>query len=576
MLQCTLYIRRTGAFRKIFRNGLICAQSFRNVHIVATISAVNAACAQHTSTPSELQAELDAVVPQLRAAATDLETVEVKSAAGGFPESVLKSISAFSNGRGGLLIFGLSDAEFLPVPIDAAKLAADLASKCADDFEPKVRPTIGICDVGGNPVVAARIPPLGHQRRPCYVRAEGMNQGSYTRVHDGNRRLTDYEMHVMVSGRGQPVDDAAPVDGARLEHLDDAPVNDLLRRLRRRRGQIFTEAADHEVLHMLGVLAQPHPDSSVTLAGLLALGRYPQQFVPQLAASFVVLPTTDGSPLADGTRFIDNQPLDGPIPAIVAQAVSAMQRNMRRRSVVEDAGRQDIWDYPTEAVREIVANALMHRDYHPTAQGTQVRISLYPDRFEVASPGGLHGIHTGHTDVAQLIDTSISSTRNALLARLLEDVVIPGTGRPVCESRGSGLRAAVQALDGMDMEPPELDDRVRELVVTVRDQYFRIGVSAIGGPDRIPGSLDHDPWTPTPKPSVGQQAQLPTRYEGTPDQVIRLLEAGPRSSVDLAAALGTSKQTVLNWLRRLRADGIVTPTHAEPRTRGNKWMLVPQ
>lgn len=516
------------------------------------------------------------VVPRLRAAATDLESVEVKSAVGGFPDSVLKSISAFSNGRGGLLIFGLSDADFLPVPIDAAKLAADLASACSDDLEPTVRPAIGICDVEGNPVVAARIPPQGHQHRPCYVLAEGMNQGSYIRVHDGNRHLTDYEIHVMVSGRGQPADDAAPVDGARLEQLDDALVSDLLRRLRQRRGEIFTDLADHDVLHMLGVLSDQQPDSSVTLAGLLALGRYPQQFVPQLAASFVVLPTIDGTPLADGTRFIDNQPLDGPIPAIVAQAVSAMQRNMRRRSVVEGAGRQDIWDYPTETIREIVANALMHRDYHPTSQGTQVRISLYPDRFEVASPGGLHGIHAGHTDVAQLIDSSINSTRNALLARLLEDVVIPGTGRPVCENRGSGLRAAVQALDRVGTGRPELDDRVRELVVTVRDQYFRIGVSAIGGSDRIPGAFDHDPWAAPPKPGVGQRAQPQPLYEGIPGQILSLLEAGPRSSVDLAAALATSKQTVLNWLNPLRADGIVTSTRADPQTRGNKWMLVSQ
>ncbi len=514
-------------------------------------------------------------MPQLRAAATDLETVEVKSAAGGFPQSVLKSISALSNGRGGLLIFGLSDADFLPVPIDAAKLAADLASACSDDLEPKVRPTVGICNVDDMPVVAARIPALEYQHRPCYVRSEGMHQGSYTRVHDGNRRLTAYELHVMVSGRGQPIDDAAPIDDARFEHLDDAAVSDLLRRLRQRRGEIFTDAANHEVLHMFGVLSEPRPDSPVTLAGLLALGRYPQQFVPQLAASFVVLPTIDGSPLADGTRFIDNQPLDGPIPAIVAQAVSAMQRNMRRRSVVEGAGRQDVWDYPAEAIREIVANALMHRDYHPTATGTQVRISLYPDRFEVASPGGLHGIHSGHTDVAQLIDTPISSTRNSRLARLLEDVIIPGTGRPVCENRGSGLRAAVHALDRVGMGPPELDDRLRELVVTVRDQHFRIGVSAIDGRDRIPGAFDHDPWSPAPKLNAEQQTQSPSLYEGTSDQVIRLLEAGPRSSTDLAAALGTSKQTALNWLRRLRADGIVAPTHAEPRTRGNKWMLAP-
>ncbi|MDE0321972.1 MAG: ATP-binding protein [Acidimicrobiaceae bacterium] len=108
---------------------------------------MNAGSAGHISASAELQAEVDVVVPRLRAAATDLESVEVKSAAGGFPDSVLKSISAFSNGRGGLLIFGLSDADFLPVPIDAAKLAADLASACSDDLEPTVRPAIGICDV---------------------------------------------------------------------------------------------------------------------------------------------------------------------------------------------------------------------------------------------------------------------------------------------------------------------------------------------------------------------------------------------------------------------------------------------
>lgn len=536
---------------------------------------MNTGPAEHISASAELQADVDAVVPQLRTAATDLESVEVKSAVGGFPDSVLKSVSAFSNGRGGLLIFGLSDADFLPVPIDAAKLAADLASACSDNLEPKVRPTIGICDVDGNPVVAARVPPLGHQHRPCYVRAEGMHRGSYIRVHDGNRRLTDYEIHVMVSGRGQPADDAAPVDGARLEHLNDALVSDLLRRLRQRRGEIFTEAADYEVLHMLGVLTDRQPDSPVTLAGLLALGRYPQQFVPQLAASFVVLPTMDGSPLADGTRFIDNQPLDGPIPAIVAQAVSAMQRNMRRRSVVEGAGRQDIWDYPTEAIREIVANALMHRDYDPTAQGTQVRISLYPDRFEVASPGGLHGIHAGHTDVAQLIDSSINSTRNALLARLLEDVVIPGTGRPVCENRGSGLRAAVQALDRVGTGRPELDDRVRELVITVRDEIVHLAPLPLRVGVGLAASLNDAPNALTPTAGASQLDQPHPSHNGIPSQIVRLLETGPRSSVDLAAALGTSKQTALNWLRRLRNDGVVAPTHAEPQTRGNKWMLVP-
>ena len=128
----------------------------------------------------------------------------------------------------------------------------------------------------------------------------------------------------------------------------------------------------------------------------------------------------------------------------------------------------------------------------------------------------------------------------------------------------------------MGMRAPELDDRVRDLVVTVRDQHFRLGVSVLGGGDRLAGTFDHDPWEPPSGPVARQQAQLHAQYRGTPGEVIRLLEAGPLSSVELAAAFGTSKQTVLNWLRRLRADGIVAPTHAEPRTRGNKWMLSPQ
>ena len=91
---------------------------------------------------------------------------------------------------------------------------------------------------------------------------------------------------------------------------------------------MFTHASDEDVLHMMGVLVKPESGSAVTLAGLLDLGRFPQQFFLQLSASFVALPTLSGEPTADGTRFLDNQPLDGPIPLILAGAVNSMRRNM--------------------------------------------------------------------------------------------------------------------------------------------------------------------------------------------------------------------------------------------------------
>jgi ATP-dependent DNA helicase RecG len=415
---------------------------------------------------TDLQAELDEAVVRLRHARTDLQAIEVKAGAGGLPRSVAETVSAFANAQGGLLILGLDETRgFQPNAIDAPKLARDLSSACADQLEPPIRPEIDIGSVDGQPVVVARVDELPADRKPCHLKARGVDRGSYLRTHDGDRALTSYEVHVMVASRGQPRDDMVPVPDASLEDLDSDLVAALVRRLRETRGPVFAKASDDEVLRLVRVTVDTEYGARVSLAGLLALGRYPQRFYPQLDVTFVAYPTVNGEPLVDGTRFLDNQSIDGPIPTMIGTALAAMRRNMKRRSVIVGLGRQDQWEYPEEAIREIVANALMHRDYHPLAHGTQVRVELYPDRLEVSSPGGLHG------SVARedLLAESVSSSRNTLLSKLLEDVEIPGTNRTVCEDRGSGLLATAAALRGAGIEPPNLVDNVREFRVVINN-----------------------------------------------------------------------------------------------------------
>jgi len=576
----------------------------------------------------DLDAYVSEVLPKLRAAGTDLTTVEVKAAVGGLSKSIVETVSAFSNTDGGLIILGLDEAvNFSALEVDSGKLASDLASACADQLEPPIRPEIEILQIDGHPIVAAIVEELPPTQKPCFVKTRGIERGSFVRTFDGDRTLSTYEVHVLQSSRGQPDDDGVVVEGASLHDLDPALTTALIRRLRSTRGQVFAAANDDEVLKMMGVTSDRDGVRRVTLAGLLALGRFPQQFVPQLDVTFVVLPTVSGEPLQDGTRFLDNQSIDGPIPRMVAETLAALRRNMKRRSIVVGLGREDRWEYPEEAIRELVANALMHRDYHSLAHGTQVRVALYPDRLEVSSPGGLHG----PVSREDLLAEPVSSSRNARLAKLLEDVEIESTNRTVCENRGSGLLATAAALRDAGMEPPQVIDTVRVFRMVIRNHGLldedavawlstidtarlndrqRLALAflhrnqritnqqyrSVTGSDSLTatreltalaakGLIDKTSdrrWTvwvlagidgPEPQARLEFVEEPPRSRSDRRDAIRALLQSGPRSTQDLANELGITPEGVRQWLRRMEDEGEVEPTSKKRRSRHNKWRL---
>ena len=502
---------------------------------------------------ASLQAEANEAVGRLRLARSDLQTVEAKAAREGLPSTARESVAAFANTRGGLLLLGLDEPGFRPVDVDAPKLASDLASTCADDLDPPIRPDIDIVTINGCRVVAALVDELPMGRKPCYLKRQGIDRGAYVRTNGEDRRLSAYEVHILVSGRGQPRDDVAVVDGAVRDHLAPELLDALLRRIRNRRGPMVADASDDEILQMMNIVVDGDPPG-VSLAGLLALGRYPQQFVPQINVTFVAYATVTGEPLADGTRFLDNESMDGPIPVMLAAAQAAVRRNITRRAVVTGAGRLDEWEYPEEVVRELIVNSLMHRDYHPLAHGSQVRIELYPDRLEVVNPGGLHG----PVDRRMLLTEPVTSSRNSYLAKLLEDIEVPRTGRTVCENRGSGLISVAASLRRVGLAPLRIADRIDAFKVVIRNR-------------RLSREEMDTAWGPAP----GQRGPFVVRQRRDRRYEIReLLARGPRPSRELAKELGMTPQGILRWLRMMEAAGEVRPTEAARRSPMNRWQLV--
>lgn len=387
--------------------------------------------------------------------------VEAKRAEGGLPKSIRETLSAFSNSDGGTLLLGVDEQTgFATVSLDdPVRLRNGLVQMSRDDLTPALLISTDLVEIEGNTIVVADVPPVTADRRPVYVTNQGIINGSYLRGGDGDRHMTEAEIAMVMASRAQPTYDREAVAGTSVDDLDLDALRRTLQRLRSGYPKL-ARADDPSMLYRLGITAGPGPDAELTLAGLLSFGQFPQQHFPQLMVSVVVHSPEPGS----GTRFLDNQTVRGSIPEMVETTLATLRRNLAVRAVISDrGGRVDEVEYPLEAVREAVVNALMHRDYSPVTRGTQVQIDLFPDRLVVRSPGGLYG----GVLIDDLGEEGISSSRNAVLAGLLADTYLPSSNDLVAENRSSGIPAMLDVARRRGLPRPQFRSSITTFVVTM-------------------------------------------------------------------------------------------------------------
>lgn len=571
------------------------------------------------------QQELQELLHNLRQFGAEAPGVEAKRARDELPRRVWETLSAFANTTGGgVLLLGLDETSRYEVTgvSNPAKLQADLASLCADQMDPPLRPLIQMWEVEGHTIMTAEIPELPREQKPGYYRGAGLPNGAFIRVGDGDRKLNPYEVQALFDSRGQPRYDAEAVEGTTLADLDRGLIEPLLRRFRERDGAPYREWPDERILRTLRVLV---PDaqggSAASLMGWLCFAPYPQERFPNLCMTFVRYPTpVAGEPGPAGERFLDNVKIEGPLPLIVVEAMRAIKRNMQRRGIVQGLFREDLWEYPEIVLREALVNAVGHRDYSPQARGAQVQVQMFPDRLEVLSPGGLFG----PIQPDQLGEVGVQSSRNAHLMRVLEELPPPHERRPLCENRGTGLVTVLEHLRRSGMSPPRFDvtltrfrvvlpnhtlydeRTLRWLEVISRDMPLSESQRQALALVRHSGSLGNADYCRV----TGADSRVATREladlvdrgvlnrEGAgrwtvysisdpPGTVLRptaqrapatvidrgeeilnvLLEAGiPLSAREIATRLRISPSAVRYWLPRLRAAELVAATEEDPNS----------
>lgn len=468
----------------------------------------------------------------------ETSTLEAKAAARGLPKSILPTLSAFANGEGGVVLLGLDEQSgFVPAAgFDAARTANLLDEAAVRELSPPLRLDISIEDFEDGQVVMARVHEIPADAKPCHLVSRGERAGSYVRSHEGDRLLTDYENRALRDNRGQPRHDAEATE-ATVDDLDSDAVAALLRRARSRQPRIFRDAPDEVVLRQLNVLVPSQGGLVPSLAGLLALGSYPQQFHPQLHVSFVSVPgESKGAGPINGPRFLDSQTLTGPLPVMIEDAVAAVLRNSAVAAHVQGVGREDRLDYPVDVVREAIVNAVMHRDLGHHGRGTQVQVEMYTDRLDILSPGGLFGPVTNE-DLGE-----VSSSRNSRLALLLADIELPGTGRVVCENRGSGISVMREVMRREGRPEPEFHASLTRFRTTLR---------------RSDSSL--------------QTMQTTPRREEQLQELLRILGDGKEyAAADLEERIGVQRAMLTRYLNQLIDEGLIEAT-APPRDRRRRY-----
>ncbi len=357
------------------------------------------------------------------------------------PEGVLKTVVAFANTAGGVVVIGVQDKTRhvvgIPKPREIEERVANLIS---DSIAPRLVPDLQLLSWRNRSVVAVEVFPS--PIRPYHVVQEGEARGTYVRVGSTNRRADAALIQELRRvAQGQCFDEQ-PMPELNSEAIDFRAASESLATSRR---------LERRDLLSLGLVARYQGRLVPTVGGVLLFGQERLRLFPD---AWIQAGWFGGT---DRARILDQAQLVGHPHVAIEQAVTFVREHMRRAAEIGPLRRKDVWDLPPEAVRETIVNAVVHSDY--SQQGAPIRVALYDDRLEVENPGLLP---LGLT--VDDITRGVSKLRNRVIGRVFHELNL-------IEQWGSGIPRMMHACRDAGLPEPAFEEiafRFRVTLFSVR------------------------------------------------------------------------------------------------------------
>lgn len=405
-----------------------------------------------------LEKDLIELVENIQQIKMEKQSLEIKAAQFETPKKLYNTISAFSNqDSGGTIVFGISEEKNFEIVgvYDGQQLQKDLSELCLQ-MVPEIRPVIVSTVINGLTVLSCEIPGAPIADRPVYYSGKGKEKGSYVRIGDIDEPMTSQEIYSYEAFRQRIKDDIRPVMNATIDDLNMEKLDGFLNTLASRKPLMFQRYSKERILDLIGVTNSGVP----TISGLLVFGDYPQLFLPKLCITATLVNGTRYGENNSEIRFLDNEKIDGNIENMIEKAIIFILRNTRTKTVISSktGKREDIKEYPVIALREIILNSLVHRDYSIHSEGISNSIEIYEDRIEIKNSGGLYG----QINIKQL-EEGRPDQRNVYLSDILEELHIT-------ENRYTGIRTIKEELRKYNLPDPEFSVKKGDFIVTLRNR----------------------------------------------------------------------------------------------------------
>lgn len=354
-------------------------------------------------------------------------------------ESLAQEIVAFANIEGGTILFGVDDSGDI-VGITRHDLEEWIINICRQSIEPPIIPVIKRAVIDDKRILAVIIP-------KSYSVVSTKRGQYFIRVGSTKQQPTTAELARLFQQRRLVAADEAPVPASDIDDLDLPAINRYFLRLAQSELTVDNSQLLLRELINTGIMVEIADGVLPTLAGILAFGKLPQRFFPsyEIRASAFAASSFDSD-------VVDQKDIQGQLPDMINGAISFVSRNIKNSSTIPDGVRRvDRLEYPIEAVREAVINAIAHRDY--LISGAAIRLFIFDDRIELYSPGGLPNTLTLETMKYKQF------SRNQTLVSFL-------TGLGFMERRGKGIFRMINLMREYNLPPPRFELIEEELLVT--------------------------------------------------------------------------------------------------------------